>query len=723
MARVAAGMGLELRIFSGRAGAAGAVVLVCLGLGGAVAAAADAGAPPLSTVTVTATRIESNSFDVPAAISSVPADQLLDSALGVNLSDDIGTVPGLLARDRNNYAQDQQVSIRGIGANSTFGIRGVRIYQDGIPQTGADGQGQISQFNLDSAARVEVLRGPFSALYGNSSGGVIQLFTADGTAPDQVRGAAGYGSFGMWRAGADARGAAGSLNYNADFTHFSVDGYRPHSAAESESFNAKLGYALNDTNHLSLIVNVLSRPDAQDPLGLTPQQFAAGTDQANPNALLFDTRKSLQQQQAGLIWTSDLTNTQSLQVMGYGGHRTVLQFLAIPQGAQLSRTSSGGVVDLDRDFAGGDARWAWRTELAGMPFSWIVGVSYDWQDELRRGFDNFIGKTLGVQGALRRDENDVTYDIDEYSQLTWDLGSRWSLSAGVRHSDVNFTVHDHFITPTNGDDSGATTFGAGTPVAAVVFKALPKLNLYASYGRGFQTPLGSELAYRPDGLSGINFGLRAAHSVNFELGAKLQLQPTVTAEASVFETNTQNEIVVDTSLGGRSTYQNSGRTRRRGAEAGNDWHLGDAWHLQLAYTFVDATYRDAYHTCTSSPCAVPQVLVAAGNRLPGVPRSDAFAQLRFGEAVGMHYGATAQYVSSVAVNDVNSVFASGYPVFGANAGYGGRFASGNWNVFVRINNLFDRHYVGSVIVDDSNHGYFESAAPFTLLVGGAFTWL
>src|SRR5579862_911994 len=358
--------------------------LAAIGMAAAPRAfAQDASAPDttgnkLPDVVVTATRTEQSSFNVPASIDSVAIGDATDT-LGVNASEFLDGIPGLLARDRQNYAQDEQISIRGFGARATFGVRGVRLYIDGIPATMPDGQGQVSHFNLDSADHIEVLRGPFSALYGNSSGGVIQLFTADGTAPDQVRGSAAYGSFGMWRAGADARGAAGSFNYNADFTHFSIDGYRPHSAADSESFNAKLGYGLNDTNHLSLIVNVLSRPDAQDPLGLTPQQFAAGTDQANPNALLFDTRKSLQQQQAGLIWSSDLTDTQSLQVTGYGGHRTVLQFLAIPRGAQLSPTSSGGVVDLDRDFAGGDARWAWRTELAGMPFSWVVGLSYDWQ--------------------------------------------------------------------------------------------------------------------------------------------------------------------------------------------------------------------------------------------------------------------------------------------------------------------------------------------------------
>ena len=688
----------------------------------AFAADAPPTSGPLQAVTVTATRIATSSFNVPAAISSVPGEQLTEDALGVNVADDLSTVPGLLARNRNNYAQDQQISIRGIGANSTFGIRGVRIYQDGIPQTGADGQGQVSQFNLDSAERVEVLRGPFSALYGNSSGGVIQIFTADGTQPDRERAAAAYGSFGVWRAGLDARGTAAALAYNADFTHFSVDGYRPHSAADSESFNAKFGYEADERNHLSLVLNVISRPDAQDPLGLTPTQFHTNSNQAAPAAILFDTRKSLQQQQAGLIWNFDFTSNQSLQVMGYYGHRSVRQFLAIPIGAQASPTSSGGVVDLDRNFGGSDVRWSWRTELAGRPFTWVAGVSYDSQNELRRGYDDYLGSTLGIEGTLRRNENDITYDLDEYTQLSWDIATQWSLMAGIRHSDVNFTVDDHFVTAKNGNDSGSVTYSAGTPVAGVVLKASSWLNLYASFGRGFQTPLGSELAYRPDGGSGPNFALQPARSTNSELGAKFQLQPAVYAEATLFNTQTHDEIVVDTNRGGRSTYQNAGRTTRRGAEASLDWRFATPWHLQLAYTYVEAAYTDAYDTCTAAPCAVAKVLVSAGNRLPGVPRNNAYGLVRFGDERGPFATASAQYVSAVAVNDVNSVFAAGYALFGASAGYADTLPHGGWKLFVRVNNLFNRHYVGSVIVDDANSRYFETAAPFNVLVGGALTF-
>src|SRR5580693_7135875 len=288
----------------------------------------------LDVVTVTATRIGMSSFNIPAAITTVSGDQLRGDALGVNLSDDLGSVPGLLARNRNNYAQDQQISIRGFGANSTFGIRGVRIYQDGIPQTGADGQGQVSQFNLDSAGRVEILRGPFSALYGNSSGGVIQIFTADGSGPPQLRTGVVYGSFGTLRAGGNFSGSDGPLAYNLDLTHFSIDGFRSHSSAKSDSFNAKVGYTLNDSNHLTLVTNVIERPDALDPLGLTQAEFNADPESTDPAASLYKTRKSLQQQTGGLIYDLNITDAQSLRVLGYLGHRIVEQFLSIPISAQ-----------------------------------------------------------------------------------------------------------------------------------------------------------------------------------------------------------------------------------------------------------------------------------------------------------------------------------------------------------------------------------------------------
>jgi iron complex outermembrane receptor protein len=685
-------------------------------LAGARGAAAD-DKPPIEQVTVTATRVGANSFDVPASISRVTAAQLRTDALGVNLSDDLAVIPGLLARNRNNYAQDQQISIRGIGANSTFGIRGVRIYQDGMPATGPDGQGQVSQFNLDSASRVEILRGPFSALYGNSSGGVIQIFTDDGTAPGEVRSAVALGSFAAFRAGVNLNGADGALGYNLAFTHFSIDGYRPHSSARNESFNGKVGYKLNDSSRLTLLGNVISRPDAQDPLGLTPAQFQADPYQTDAAATTFNTRKSLQQQQGGAIYDLNIGDTQSVRVLGYYGHRSVLQFLSIPPAAQASPTSSGGVVDLDRHYGGADARWSWNQTAAGRPLTWVLGASYDRQNELRRGYNNFIGPTLGVQGALRRDENDIVSDQDVYAQGTWAFAPNWSLLLGVRHSDVRFDSQDHYITPTNGNDSGATAYSATSPVAGLLFRSRPWLHLYASYGQGFQTPLGSELAYRPDGQSGLNLGLQPARSNNGELGAKVRVGSDLSADAALFQTLTHDEIVVATNIGGRSTYQNAGRTRRQGAELWLDYRFQQRWHAQLAYTYVDATYIDAYLTCVSTPCARPNAPVSAGSRLPGVPRNDLFTALRWGEDVGWRFGVSGQYISGVPVNDQNTVTAPAYALFGVTGGFTADLKSVRLSTFVRINNLFDRHYVGSVIVDDGNGRYFEPGPGFNVLAG------
>ena len=169
-----------------------------------------------------------------------------------------------------------------------------------------------------------------------------------------------------------------------------------------------------------------------------------------------------------------------------------------------------------------------------------------------------------ASGNLRRDENDIVRDVDEYVQGTWDFAAMWSVMVGVRHSDVNFDSLDHYITATNGNDSGAVSYAATSPVAALKFKPFSWLHLYASYGQGFQTPLGSELAYRPDGRGGLNLGLQPARSDNSEVGAKFKMTPDIEAAAALFQTLTRNEIVVDTNTGGRSTHQNSGRTRRSG---------------------------------------------------------------------------------------------------------------------------------------------------------------
>ena len=676
----------------------------------------------LAPVVVTATRSAQSAFDVPASIDAVAIDPANADTPGVNPSEFVDGIPGVIARDRQNYAQDEQLSIRGFGARSTFGVRGVRVYVDGVPATMPDGQGQVSNFPLDAAERIEVLRGPFSALYGNSSGGVIQIFTAPGSAQPEWRGTLDGGGYGTYRVGANARGSVDALGYNVDFSQFYTDGYRGHGRAQRENGNAKLDIALGDGRKLSLIANTVALPSADDPLGLTRSQFQADPRQPQPVAVQFDTRKSVHQDQLGAIYEQALGNDQTLRVLAYGGQRDVQQFQSIPLATQARPTSPGGVIDLDGDYYGTDARWTWRGALLDRALEVTAGTSYDRQDQHRLGYNNFSGALLGVQGDLRRDEQDDVYNIDEYLQANWDLAERWLLNVGARHSDVRFSVDDNYVTATNPNDSSRAAYGATTPVGGLLFRATPAWHLYAAYGNAFETPTFNELGYRPDGSAGINFALVPARSRNGELGSKWQVGGGE-FDVALFEANTRHEIAVDTSSGGRTTYQNIDRARRRGAEAKLSLPLSAAWRLEAAYTHLDATFRSPFLTCpAASTCTAPNTLVPAGARIPGVPRNFASAALRWQAPAHWRAALEANAASATPVNDQNTDTALGYATIDAIVGYAFERGNAHISTFLRLNNLADRHYAGSVIVNESNGRYFEPAPGRNVFAGCTVTW-
>ena len=662
----------------------------------------------LPVVVVTATRHAQQPFDLPVSIDAVNLQQIQADRASINPSESLREVPGVLARDRQNAAQDEQISIRGFGARTTFGVRGVRLYVDGIPATMPDGQGQVSNFSLGAADRIEVLRGPFSALYGNSSGGVIQLFTADGTDPPEWRMMFGAGRYAGQRVELGTRGIAGGLDYNLDLSRLSGDGFRRHSRATRYNGNARLRFALGDGNRVTLVANSVLLPHAQDPKGLTYREYRADPRQAAPSALIYDTRKSVRQNQLGLIAEHDDDHGGEWRALGYYGRRAVQQILSIPPVAQASALSAGGVVDLDGGYGGADLRRRWEGQLGGRPFELIVGSSWDRQNQQRRGYENFVGDTLGVIGALRRNEQDVVWDFDQYAQASWKLSSRWSLSGGVRHSSVHFRVDDRYITAGNPDDSGQRAYSATNPVAGVLFRATGNWHLYASWGHGFETPTFSELGYRSDGGSGLNLGLAAARSNNLELGSKWRWAGDNSIELAWFQADTRDELAVDSNTDGRTTYRNRGRARRRGVEAELQLTLAPQWQAHLAYTWLDARFT--------------QPLAGTGTRIAGVPRSALDASLRWGGPRGWHAQLQLSAIGAVVANDANTARAPGYALVDASVGYVIESARVQLAPFLRLDNLFDRRYIGSVIVNESTGRYYEPGPGRAIYVGCRVTF-
>jgi iron complex outermembrane receptor protein len=660
------------------------------------AAAEPTPLPPLVVTGVPSPRPESQ---MPASIGVVDTDDLHVARPGFSLAESLERIPGIVANDRQNYAQDLQIQSRGFGARSSFGVRGVQLRLDELPVSAPDGQGQSSGFLIAALDRVEVLRGPLAFQYGNSAGGVISAFSREPPAAPTFGASIGAGADQTWRFAANAGGQAldGALGYRLDVQRLTTDGSREHSAAERNQIATMLSW-----KELRLYVNTLSQPRGDDPQGLTREQFESDPHQAAPSAKTFDTRKTVNDRNAGLRWSHAFGDAGALDVDAYGGHRGIVQFQSIPKAAQSAPTSPGGVIDLARDTLGGETRW--RQRLG----SWTVRAGLQLQSlgEDRRGYENFVGDTLGVPGALRRDEHNRVGNFDQFLTVEEELSQRWHLLGAVRHSRVDFESDDRFISDGNPDDSGQRHYAATTPAVAVQFLPRDASNLYVNWGEGFETPTFNELSYRPDGSSGLNFALDASRSRTLELGWKEALAPGQLATLALFDTRTRDEIVPATNSGGRAAFANADGTRRRGAEASVETSLPADLSLQVAADYLDAQFTSAFtYVANGAPVTVP-----SGNRIPGVARAHAYAELAWRRARnGWSAALDARHSRAVAVNDVNSDAAPDFTVAGAYVRYERPASWGRIATFVRGDNLFDEDYAGSVIVNEANGRFFEPA--------------
>ncbi|MFW6761213.1 TonB-dependent receptor family protein [Acinetobacter pittii] len=662
------------------------------------------GVTVLPTLHVEATRTDTTYLQTPASVFRIDAPQV-DTSSQVNLTEFVKGVPSLQIRNRENYAQDLQLSMRGFGARSTFGVRGIRLYVDGIPATMPDGQGQTSNIDLSSLDHVEVLTGPFSSLYGNSSGGTILTSTKEGQGKDSIELSYSGGSHDKSRAGLVLQGGAKGANepsYVISSSYFDTDGYREHSGAEKVLNNAKLSWNLDDGSKINWITNYV-KIHADDPQGLTHDQWNANPKQQVPFLKQFNVRKDIEQTQTGVTWSKPINDKNEFYAMAYLGNRQVTQYQSIPKSTQdASINHAGGVIDFERDYYGADFRWTGKELLPNTTLS--VGVALDAMDEDRKGFENFNADGIyGVKGRLRRDEDNTLWNIDPYLQASWQFLPTWRLDTGVRYSNVHYKSEDRYLS--NGDDSGKTDYDKVLPSAALSWQIVPELMAYVSYAKGFETPTFTEMAYRPDGESGFNFDLTASTSDTYETGLKSQNQ-FGDFTLAVFQTKTKDDIVSAGNSNGRSTFRNADKTLREGVEFAWNKKLWRDLTAIASYTYLDATFD------STVPAAGKISEIPEGNAIPGIAKNQAYASLAWQPSHGLYGGVDVQYMDKVYVNDTNSDAAPSYSVTSANVGYA--WVMGDWKVnsFARVDNLFDRNYAGSVIVNDSTQPvgrYFEPA--------------
>lgn len=677
------------------------------------AAATNEAAVTLNPVVVTGSRVETGSFDLPFSVDAVDMRANQAGNLGVNASEALAGVPGLVIQNRQNYAQDLQISIRGFGARAAFGVRGVKLIADGIPATNPDGQGQAATFNLDTAERIEVMRGPFSTVYGNHAGGVIQLFSRNGEGEPRIRASVLGGSWGTTKFGLGAEGEKDGIGFVLDASRFDTDGYRDHSKTRRDQGFAKLTLNPDEDSTLTLVANGLRQPDTEDPLGVEWDTYQRDPRAVEDVATEFNTRKSIHHLQGGGTYERRFGEDR-LQVSAYTGRRSVTQYQSIPRFVQIPTLANperanhaGGVVDFDRDFYGLGARWIAERTIGSGELIFTAGLDYDRSEDDRRGYENFIGQTLGVKGQLRRNEIDTVTSVDPYAQAMWKQGP-WQWSLGVRHSRVSFKVEDQYIVGINGDDSGSVRFSETTPAVGVVYAISPALNVYASAGKGFETPTLNELSYGSDGK--FNFSLKPSTSQQAEVGTKAIVGDNTRVNAALFHIETDDEIVVAGASGGRTSYQNAGRTLRQGVELAAESEFTRNVTGRAALTWMKAEYDEAF---VSRNTTIP-----SGNRIPGVPKFVAYAELAWKPIADVTLAGEAVYRGKVQVNDANDEHpAPSYTLL--NLRLSAEQQQGPWTFgqLLRVDNLFDREHIGSVIVGDTNERFYEPGPERSLYAG------
>lgn len=675
----------------------------------------------VSPIVVTATRGAQKSFDLPVAIDVVNKDNIQDGQAQMTLSESLIRVPGITAQNRSQMSQDPQISTRGFGARSAFGVRGVRLYVDGIPLTYPDGSGQPGSVDLGMMQGIEVMRGPFSALYGNSSGGVVQLLTENAPQGHELSAGVLFGSYNTRRENVRAAGTADGLEYMINYSNYSSDGYRDHSRNTKEQGTAKFRFNLNEDTKLTTLINWFDQ-DADDPLGLSRADVRADRKQAIASAYESNTRVSRSQTQVGFNLEHKINENNSLNIVTYVGNRRNLQYLAIP--STMPALANGRASSIDREFWGTDIRWQNNGELLSRPYNLSLGLTYGKMrdDRLDINADNGRKRNLTQAWSLNRDEQNIATNSDQYIQAQWSILNNLDLHLGARHTKVKLEVDDNFVSGpgSNGDGSGSVTYKKTTPVIGTVWKVTPTWNIYANYGKGFETPTFIEAAYATvsPAITGPNLSLKPSESRNFEIGTKAFVGNNTIANLTLFNVRTDDEIVVQQNVNNNVTYMNASKTKRTGAELSIESKFNNNISLFGSYTLLNAKFDDTYSYSVTRGGITTPVTIGSGNYIPGTYRTQIYGEVAWKhQASGFNTAFEARHNSKVYTDDQNTESAASYTIFNIRAGFQQKLHNWRFSEYVRVENIFDKDYIGSIRVNDGNSRFYEPAAGRNWLLG------
>lgn len=649
----------------------------------------------LPPIEVTSTRVEKEINKVPFSISLIDKDQIQLGKQAITLDESLNKIPGVYVQNRYNFAQDQRISIRGFGSRAAFGVRGIKIIYDGIPLTLPDGQSQTDSLDLSSAERIEVIRGPVSALYGNSSGGVISIFSETGDEKPFVEIKPLFGSFGLFKFNAKTGGKFKEFNYLINISRLNYDGFRDHSKTENIQLNSNFNYLLGNNSDITVVLNFIDAPTAKDPGSLTKEQINQDRNQAAAGNLASNSGEQVKQLRFGLRFNSYINDNNQVEALTYIITRDFEQRLPF------------GIISFDRVFLGGGLKYILTNKLFNHNNRLIIGTDIEHQDDDRLNFsftDDF------KKDSITLDQTEQVFNLGIYLQNEFSLLDNLELSLGLRYDYYNFSVDDFLINDNNSDQSGSRSFSQLNPKVGIMYSPADSVNLYGNFSTSFQTPTTTEFINNPDGSGGLNPDLDPQETIGYEIGAKGVIQNNLQYDLALFYADIDGQLIPFEVEGfaGREFFRNAGKSRQYGLELLLDYLITKYVNISFSYTYLNFEFRDFRI----------ENEIFDGNDVPGIPDHQIFANILYKSDIGFYGGADLLYVSDFFVNDSNSEKNGSYTVLNLRTGFERSFYNKiRLNTFLGLNNILDEKYNSSVRVNAFGDRFFEPAPQFNLFGG------
>ncbi|MDE3217141.1 MAG: TonB-dependent receptor [Gemmatimonadota bacterium] len=667
----------------------------------------DTAAARLPAVAVSAARTGVARDRVPDAIADLGAAAITRGRATLGLDESLALVPGVLAFDRYNFSLDDRISIRGFGARSAFAVRGITVLLDGIPQTLPDGQGQLTNVELGEADHIEVLRGASSALYGNAAGGVISIWSdpvPPGRAVTTVRAAGGGSGFGFdrgwskWLATSRWRVGDGVAQLTA--SRLGYTGQRQHSAADVRNLNAHVALPLGEGWTVTGLVDAGDDPRADNPGSLTAAELAANPDSAGAPYLSSAAGKAVTQIQAGATLHGAFAD----------GGWTSLTLFGLTR--DLENPQTFAYIRLRRRAYGVRASYGRSFDGAGLRQTLTAGADAQWQRDDRVNFGNAAGQPTAVRSL---DQLEHVSSVGPFVQDALEVAPRATLTLGVRYDGVRFAVHDRLVTPGNPDDSGNRLMHAVSGSAGLAVRAAGAVTVYANAGTSFETPTTTELANRPDTAGGFNPSLAPQTATQYEVGVRGAADGRLTYSLAAYDAEVRGELIAfeEPSSPGRSFYRNAGQSRHRGLEAGA--RLAFAPGAAIAVNWTQSDFRYTRYVAGGHDLA--------GRRLPGIPPAwlDVLVHAAPRAAGGAWADVELRHAAGTLVDDTLALRTAPYSTVALRVGWDGAVGGATVRPYLAAENLFDRRYVGSVVINAARGRYYEPAPGRTLSLGLSLT--